>query len=122
MTEQTNSRLGGLVLLALAGLGMWWNERDLQADASYSPKLVFIVPFVAAMGLDLLVHAPKMPVNRMTPREALYMVVGCAAGVLNLDRYGFFSPNSALKPALLWGLGLAAVVTVVLLLRRVTER
>jgi hypothetical protein len=48
-------------------------------------------------------------------------VLGTAEGILNLGRFGFFEPGSTIRMALLGGLGLAAIVLVILLLRRITE-
>jgi hypothetical protein len=118
MTDQTNSRLGGAVLLVLAMAGVWWTEHDVQADGSYSAKIAFIAPFAAIMALDFLIHAPKMPMNSMTARDALYAVIGVAAGVLNLNRYGAFSAESAVRTPLLVGLGAAAVYLAFLQIRK----
>ena len=118
MTDDTNSRLGGAVLLLLAIAGMWWTEHDVQTDGSYSAKIAFIAPFAAIMALDFLIHAPKMPMNTMTARDALYAVAGAAAGLLNLNRYGAFSAESSIRTPLFVGLGAVAVYLAFLQVRK----
>jgi hypothetical protein len=110
-----------LVLLVLGAVGLWMTQHELEAGDTYSVKIAFVAPLTLLIALDFLIHAPKMPMHNLTLRDSLYLVLGTAAGILNLDRFGFFEPGSVVKTALLGGLALAAMVLVILLLRATTE-
>jgi hypothetical protein len=96
----------------------WWTEHDVRAGGTYSARMAFMAPFTVALALDLLVHAPRLPILSITARDGLYMVAGIAAGVFNLGRYGAFAPGSTVRTPILAGLAAAAVYLGVVQIRK----
>ena len=108
MTEKVNPRVAGAFLPAISLGLIFWTEYDVQAHGTYFPKVAFFAPFFAFLGLDLVIHAPKIPIRTLTLRDGLYSVLGVAVAVFNLNRYGAFLPGSIVGIPVIVGLAVTA--------------
>lgn len=107
MSDDLSSRLSGAFLLVLAMVGTSWMELRFHRDGAYSVEMALIMPLAAAVGLDLLLHAPKIPVEVMTARSGFYVALGSLVGLFNLHRFGAFSEDSSVRTPLFIGIGFA---------------
>lgn len=107
MDEKRQSRLLGAFLLVAGAVLLWWVRRSALVEGAYYVKSIVIAPAVMVAGLGMLVHAPRIPIERMSPGLAFYCVLALAAGLINLHLLGAFR----LGPAVVWPVvaGVAAV-------------
>ena len=94
MTEATDSRLTGLFLFTLGGGLTGWTWYSGHGEGGYSLKMAVLGPVVVAFGIECIIHAPKIPLTDMSPRDGLYALLGAAAGALLLYDLGAFAPGS----------------------------
>lgn len=117
----TASRMTGAFLLALGlGLGLWL-EHTARTEGHYYVQTAFLGPFLALMGVGMLIHAPRVPVRHLGLRDSVYALAGAACGIVNLHRYGALEPGSPVRMPILFGFGAVALYSLYNWARRLTR-
>jgi hypothetical protein len=101
--DARNSRLAGCILLAIGTFLVAVTEYSARREGTYGVAATFLGPFALAVGLGLLVHAPKLPILRAERRESLYLLAGALGGAGNLYRFGALDPGSRVRLPILVG-------------------
>jgi len=116
--DQAKTRVAGAFFLVFAVAAFLWTEYQVQTEGSYDVRLAFFSPFFAIVGLDLLIRAPKVPMQGMPTSAWLYLILGIAGGALNVYRYGAFAPGSVTGWLLLASFAVVAIFVAILQIRR----
>ncbi len=81
--EVIKSRVIGLLLLCAGIILTCWNYSMRQNDGSYYLQLAFLGPLIIGLAVNLVIEAPKIPVNKPSIFGWLCLLTGTGVGLWN---------------------------------------